>query len=123
MYVYVYLVSHVTLAQDLSLIICHPRSCAFLLESLLLFYFHLSFLVFLLSFHLLHCELYSELDNLIAMESLCHSAKVSNDAFDVSVSLTGVVLLFSEVKFLDMLEDELPRNHVPRMLSLITNEG
>ena len=31
----------------------------------LVFYFHLSFLVFF-SFHLLHCELYSELDNLIA---------------------------------------------------------
>ena len=31
--------------------------------------------------------------------------------------------LFSEVKFLDVLEDELPRNHLPRMLSLITNEG
>ena len=29
--------------------------------------------------------------------------------------------LFSEVKFLDMLEDELPRNHLPRMLSLITH--
>ena len=31
--------------------------------------------------------------------------------------------LFSDVKFLDMLKDELPRNHLPRMLSLITNEG
>ena len=30
-----------------------------------------------------------ELDNLIAMESLCYSAKGSNDAYDVSVSLTG----------------------------------
>ena len=42
----------------------------------------------LLLFHLLHCELYSELDNLIAMESLCYSAKGSDDAYDVSVSLT-----------------------------------
>ena len=49
----------------------------------------LSFPVFFFSFHLLHCELYSELDNLIAMESLCYSAKGSNDASDVSVSLTG----------------------------------
>ena len=57
------------MAQVLSFIICHPRSCAFLLESLLLFYFHLSFPVFFFSFHLLHCELYSELDNLIAMEA------------------------------------------------------
>ena len=76
-------------AQALSLIICHPRSCAFLPESLLLFYFHVSFPVFFFSFHLLHCELYSELDNLIAMESLCYSAKGSDDAYDVSVSLTG----------------------------------
>ena len=38
--------------------------------------------------HLLHCELYLELDNLIAMESLCFSAKGSDDAYDVSVSLT-----------------------------------
>ena len=88
--VHLFILSHVTLAQDLSLIICHPRSCAFLLESLLLFYFHLSFPVFSFSFHLLHCELYSELDNLIAMESLCYSAnKGSDDAYDVSTSLTG----------------------------------
>ena len=59
------------------------------LESLLLFYFHLSFPVFFFSFHLLHCELFSELDNLIAMESLCYSAnKESDDAYDVSTSLT-----------------------------------
>ena len=94
--------SHMHLmVQDLSLIICHPRSCAFLLESLLLFYFHLSFFVFFFSFHLLHCELYSELDNLIAMEILCHSAnKGSNDAYDVSVSLTGYepkFMAFSEL--------------------------
>ena len=58
-------------------------------ESLLLFYFHLSFPVFFFSFHLLHCELFSELDNLIAMESLCYSAnKGSDDAYDVSTSLT-----------------------------------
>ena len=88
------------MAQDLSLVICHPRSCAFLLESLLLLYFHLSFPVFFFSFHLLHCELYSELDNLIAMESLCYSAKVSDDACDVSVSLTGYepnFMAFSEL--------------------------
>ena len=55
-----------------------------------LFYFDLSFPVFFFSFHLLHCELYSELDNLIAMESLCYSAnKGSDDAYDVSTSLTG----------------------------------
>ena len=58
------------------------------LESLLLFYFHLTFSVFFFSFHLLHCELYSELDNLIAMQNLRYSAnKGSDDAYDVSVSL------------------------------------
>ena len=53
------------------------------------------------SFHLLHCELYSELDNLIAMESLCYSAnKGSDDAYDVSTSLTGYepnFMAFSEL--------------------------
>ena len=34
-----------------------------------------------------------------------------------------VLLLVSDVKFLDLFEDELPQNHLPRMLSLITNEG
>ena len=77
------------MAQDLSLIICHPCSCAFLLDQLLLFYFDLSFPVFFFSFHLLHCELYSELDNLIAMQNLRYSAnKGSDDAYDVSASLT-----------------------------------
>ena len=77
----------------------HSHPWAHLLESLLLFYFHLSFPVFF-SFHLLHCELYSELDNLIAMESLCYSAKGSDDAYDVSVSLTGYepnFMAFSEL--------------------------
>ena len=75
------------MAQDLSLVTCHPCSCAFLLESLLLFYFDLSFPVFF--FHLLRCELHTELDNLIAMQDLRYSAnKGSDDAYDVSVSLT-----------------------------------
>ena len=60
------------------------------LESLFLFYFHLSFPVFFFSFHLLHSELYPELDDLIVVESLCSSAnKGSDDAYDVSVSLTS----------------------------------
>ena len=68
----------------------HSHPGAHLLESPLLFHFHLSFLVFFFSFHLLHSELYPELDNLIFMESLCFSAnKVSDDAYDVSNSLTG----------------------------------
>ena len=60
-----------------------------LLDSPLPFYFHLSFPVFFFSFHLLHSELYSEIDNPIVMESLCYSAKGSNDAYDVTFSLTG----------------------------------
>ena len=83
-------VSHLILAQDLSLVICHPRSSpwAHLLDSPLPFYFHLFFPVF--SFYLLHSELYPELDNPIVMESLCYSAnKGSDDAYDVSTSLTG----------------------------------
>ena len=70
----------------------HSHPWAHLFESLLLFYFHLSFPVFF-SFHLLHCELYSELDNLIAMQILRTSAnKGSNDAYDVHTSLTGYEL-------------------------------
>ena len=66
----------------------HGHSWAHLLDSPLPFYFHLFFLVF--SFYLLHSELYPELDNLIVMESLCYSAnKGSEDAYDVSTSLTG----------------------------------
>ena len=42
------------------------------------------------SFYFLHSELYSELDNPIVMESLCHSAnKEGEDAYDVSTSLTN----------------------------------
>ena len=81
------------MAQDLSLVISHPRSYpwAHLLDSSLPFYFYLFFLVF--SFHLLHSELYPELDNPIVMESLCYSAnKGSDDAFDVSPSLTETVM-------------------------------
>ena len=39
------------------------------------------------------------------------------------LSLLVCCFLFSEVKFLDLLEDDLPQNHLPRLLSLITNEG
>ena len=71
---------------------------AHLLDSLLPFYFHLFFPVF---FYLLHSELYPELDNPIVMESLCYSAnKESEDAYDVSTSLTGYepkLLTFGEL--------------------------
>ena len=43
--------------------------------------------------------------------------------FAADVSLLVCRFLFSEVKFLDLLEDEPPQNHLPRMLSVITNEG
>ena len=63
------------LAQVLSPVTCHPCSCAFLLEFVfLLFFFDLSFPVFF-SFHLLHCELHTELDNLIAMQKTCASSR------------------------------------------------
>ena len=35
----------------------------------------------------------------------------------------GVLLLVFRGKILGIVKDELPRNHLPRMLSLITNEG
>ena len=82
--------SHTSLAQDLSLVISHPRSYpwAHLLDSPPPFYFYLFFTVFF-SFYLLHSELYTELDNPIVMESLCYSAnKGSEDAYAVSTSLT-----------------------------------
>ena len=70
----------------------HSHPWAHFLDSPLLFYFHLFFPIF--SFYLLHSELYPELDNLIVMESLCCSAnKESDDAYDVSTSLTLRVTL------------------------------
>ena len=89
---------HTSLAQDLSLVISHPRSYpwAHLLDSPLPFYFYLFFPVFF-SFHLLHCELYTELDNLIVMESLCYFAnKGSDDAYDVSTSLTRTMIFSAQ---------------------------
>ena len=69
---------------------CHPYTCASLLEfTSLTLYFDLSFTIFSLFFSLMHFEQHTELDNLIAMQNLRTSAnKGSNDAYDVSVSLT-----------------------------------
>ena len=88
--------------SSLSLVTCHPCTCAFLLEfTSLFFYFDLSFLVFFFSFHLLHFELHTELDKLIAMQNLRNSAnKGSDDAYDVHTSLTGYepnFMAFSEL--------------------------
>ena len=53
------------------------------------FYFDLSFPVFFQFSFLMHFEQHTELDNLITMQhNLRNSAKGSNDAYDVSVSLT-----------------------------------
>ena len=53
------------------------------------------------SVHLLHSELYPELDNLVVIESLCYSAnKGSDDANDVSTFFTGYepkLLTFGEL--------------------------
>ena len=100
---FVHLVSHAHHGSSLSLVTCHPCSCAFLLEfDFLLFYFDLSFPVFFFSFHLLHCELHTELENLIAVQNLRFSAnKGSDDAYDVSISLTGYepnFVTFGELK-------------------------
>ena len=54
------------------------------------FYFDLTFTVFFLSSVLMHPEHYTDLDNLHTVENnLLHSAKGSNDAYDVTHSLTG----------------------------------
>ena len=59
------------------------------------------------SFYFLHSELYSELDNPIVMESLCYSAnKGSEDAYDVSASLTGYEPNF--VTFGELNESSVP---------------
>ena len=99
---FVHLVSHAFHGSSLSLAICHPCTCASLLEfDFLLFYFDLSFPVFFSSFHLLHFELPTELDNLIAMQNLRYSAnKGSDDAYDVHTSLTSYepnFMAFSEL--------------------------
>ena len=74
--VHVFILSHTSFVQYLSLVISSPESSmSASLLCLLFFYFHLSIPVFFFSFHLLHCELYFELGNLIAMESLSYSAK------------------------------------------------
>ena len=84
--------SHAPLGSSLSLITCHPCTCASLLEfTSLFFYFDLSFTVLSFFFPLLHFERHTELDNLIAMQNLRNSAnKGSNDSYDVSVSLTKI---------------------------------
>ena len=68
----------------------HRHTCVVLLDlTFLPFYFDLSFPVFFQSSVLMHPEHYTDLDNLDTVETnLRHSAKGSNDAYDVPISLT-----------------------------------
>ena len=64
--------------------------CFSLIFIYLLFYFNLSFPVFFHSSVLMHPDLHTDLDNPDSVENnLRHSAKGSNDAYDVTLSLTG----------------------------------
>ena len=69
----------------------HRHTCVVLLDlTFLPFYFNLTFAVFFHSSVLMHPEHYTDLDNLDTVESdLRHSAKGSNDANDVTHSLTS----------------------------------
>ena len=81
------------LAQVLSLVMSSMYMCV---SPSPIFYFDLSFTI-LSFFSLLHFEQHTELDNLIAMQNLRTSAnKGSNDAYDVSVSLTSTPTITSE---------------------------
>ena len=69
----------------------HRHTCAVLSDlTFPPFYFDLSFTVSFHSSVLMHPEHHTDLDNLDTVEiNLGHSAKGSNDAFDVPISLTG----------------------------------
>ena len=80
-------VTRTSLAQDVLESSFHP---IFMHERLLPFYFDLSFPVFFHSSVLMHPEPHTDLDNLDTVQhNLRNSAKGSNDAYDVTVSLTG----------------------------------
>ena len=56
------------------------------------FYFHLHFTVLFLFSFLMHSDLHTDLDNLDSVENnMRHSAKGSNDAYDVTFSLTSLL--------------------------------
>ena len=83
---------HTTLAQVvLESVISSSRHVHVRLSLILFdltFYFHPHFLVFFLSFLLMHSDLYSDdLDSVT--NDLRDSAKGSNDGYDVAFSLTG----------------------------------
>ena len=83
------------MAQDVLESSFHPHviHVAFLFDlTFLPFYFDLTFTVLFHFSFLMHTEQHTELDNLITMQhNLRTSAKGSNDAYDVPVSLTLVV--------------------------------
>ena len=78
------------LKMFLSLTSSHLHTCAVLLDlAFLPFYFDLSFTVFFHSSVLMHPEPHTDLDNLNTVEhNLRNSTKGSNDAYDVTLSLT-----------------------------------
>ena len=68
----------------------HENVCFSLIFIYLPFYFNLSFSVFFHSSVLMHPDLHTVVDNPDSVENnLRHSAKGSNDAYDVTFSLTG----------------------------------
>ena len=85
---------HTTLAQVVHVsVISSPRHVAHVSFSLILFdlpfYFYLYFPVLFRFSFLMHPDLHTDLDNLDSVENnLRHSAKGSNDAYDVTFSLT-----------------------------------
>ena len=84
-------VSHAPHGSRCSSVSSHPHShpCAFLFDlDFLPFYFDLSFTILSLFSFLMHPKQHTELDNLITMQNLRTSAKGSNDAYDVTISLT-----------------------------------
>ena len=110
----------------------HRHTCVVLFDfTFLPFYFDLSFPVFFLSFVLMHPQHYTDLDNLDTVENILrHSAKGSNDAYDVPISLTmceefethqdrsgepdvltGQSIVLSEIKAEDPLQNENPSYH------------
>ena len=88
----VFITCHTTLAQVvlesvIFTVVAHVSSSLILFD--LPFYFHLYFPVLFLFSFLMHPDLHTDLDNLDSVENNPrHSAKGSNDAYDVAFSLT-----------------------------------
>ena len=104
----------------------HCHTCVVLLDlTFLHFYFDLTFPVFFLSSVLMHPEHYTDLDNLDTVENnLRHSAKGSNDAYDVTHSLTVFEQKYpvDTVLVLDA-DDDAPDDEVVKEAEAVTVEG